>query len=158
CHRSEPVTPFVAPSAPTSKLAHALRRAEVHSTALPMAGRCCGTTQRHAKPEDLTGSLDTGSRQQLVGRDAGRSHRDLGTQRDQCDGRNREANSHAQQALREDVRFVEADVLSEHERNIVELLRRSDLLHQKRSGKFWVKVPCFRDEAERWVLLSVFLE
>jgi len=54
CHRSEPVAPFIAPSAPTSKLAHALCRTEVHSTAVPMASRCCGTAQRDAKPEDPT--------------------------------------------------------------------------------------------------------
>jgi AraC-like DNA-binding protein len=54
CHRSEPVTPVVAPSAPTSKLAHALCRTEVHSTTVPMASRCCGTTQRDGKSEDLT--------------------------------------------------------------------------------------------------------
>jgi len=54
CHRSAPVAPFVAPSAPASRLAHALCRTEAHSTAVPMASRCWGTTQRDAKLEDLT--------------------------------------------------------------------------------------------------------
>jgi AraC family transcriptional regulator len=53
-HRSEFVTPFVAQTAQTSKLAHALLRTEVHSTAALMASRCCGTPQQDAKPEDLT--------------------------------------------------------------------------------------------------------
>jgi AraC family transcriptional regulator len=54
CHRSEPVTPFVAPTASASRLVHALCRTAVHSTAVPKAFRCCETRQQDAKPEDLT--------------------------------------------------------------------------------------------------------